>query len=292
MPSQEHEALVAMVQATPPGAGTLEESRAGFDAMMSMNPPPDDAAIEEIMIENMNADWVTVPESEDNRVVLYLHGGGYVIGTNVGYREFGARMARATRAKVLVANYRLAPENPFPAAVDDAVMSYRWLIAQGVPADRIMIAGDSAGGGLTLATLVALRDGGDPLPACATCFSPWVDLEGTGDCAKEGVIDDPMLALEGLQEMGRQYAGTDLRNPLAAPLHADLSGLPPLLVFCGTREILMDDAIRIVDNARAAGVDTTISVGEGLVHVWQIFDVPEAAESLEQVSGFVAKHLP
>jgi len=171
-------------------------------------------------------------------------------------------------------------------------MAYRWLLEQGISADRIMIAGDSAGGGLTLATLVALRDGGDTLPACATCFSPWVDLEGSGDSAKEGVIDDPMLALEGLQEMGRHYAGEDLRNPLAAPLYANLSGLPPLLVFCGTREILMDDAIRIVDNARAVGVDTSLSVGEGLVHVWQIFAVPEAAESLEEVAGFVAKHLP
>ncbi len=292
MPSQEHEAIVAMVQAAPPGGGSLEESRAGFEAMMSMNPLPDDVSIEELNIEHMNADWVTVPESDDNRVVLYLHGGGYVIGTNTGYREFASRMARASKAKVLLINYRLAPENPFPAAVDDAVMSYRWLLAQGVPANRIMIAGDSAGGGLTLATLVALRDAGEPLPACATCFSPWVDLEGEGDSAKPGAIDDPMLALEGLQEMGRHYAGSDLRNPLAAPLYADLSGLPPLLVFVGTREILQDDATRVVDNARAAGVDTTLSVGEGLIHVWQIFPLPESAESLAQVSEFVGEHLP
>ncbi len=292
MPSKEHEAVVAMVLATPPAAGSVQESRDGFEAMMAMTPLPDDASIEEINIEHMNADWVSVPESDDNRVILYLHGGGYVIGSNTGYREFATRMARATQSRLLLINYRLAPENPFPAAVDDAVMAYRWLIDQGISADRIMIAGDSAGGGLTLATLVSLRDGGDALPGCATCFSPWVDLEGTGDSTKEGVIDDPMLALDGLQEMGRQYAGGDLRNPLAAPLYADLSGLPPLLVFCGTREILMDDGIRIVDNARAVGVDTQLSVGEGLVHVWQIFAVPEAAESLEEVGRFIAKHLP
>ena len=291
MPSAEHEALVAMVQASPPAAGTVEESREGFDAMLSMNPLPDDVKIEELNIQHINADWVSTPQSDDNRIVLYLHGGGYVIGSNTGYREFAGRLSRAARAKVLLINYRLAPENPFPAAVDDAVMSYRWLLEQGVSPERIMIAGDSAGGGLTLATLVALRDAGEALPACATCFSPWVDLEGEGDSAQPGAVDDPMVALEGLQDMARQYAGTDLRNPLAAPLYADLSGLPPLLVFVGTREILKDDATRVVDNARAAGVDTTLSVGEGLIHVWQVFPLPESAESLEQVSEFVGKHI-
>jgi epsilon-lactone hydrolase len=292
MPSQEHEALVAMVQSSPPAAGTVEESREGFDAMLTMNPIADDITIDSLNIEHMNVDWVSAPGCSDKRVVLYLHGGGYVIGSNTGYREFASRLARATQAKVLLINYRLAPENPFPAAVDDAVMAYRWLLGQGTASEHIMIAGDSAGGGLTLAALVALRDAGEPLPACATCFSPWVDLEGEGDSAKPGAVDDPMVAVEGLQDMARQYAGTDLRNPLAAPLHADLSGLPPLLVFVGTREILKDDAIRIVDNARAAGVDTSLTVGEGLIHVWQVFPLPESAESLEQVSGFVDKHLP
>ena len=173
MPSPEHEAIVEMVQAAPPGEGTIEESRAGFDAMMTTNPIPDDVTIEEIDIEHMNADWVTVPESDASRVILYLHGGGYVIGNNVGYREMASRVARGAQARVLLINYRLAPENPFPAAVDDAVMAYRYLLAQGISADRIMIAGDSAGGGLTIATMVALRDAGDTLPACAVTFSPW-----------------------------------------------------------------------------------------------------------------------
>ena len=172
-------------------------------------------------------------------------------------------------------------------------MAYQWLLAQGIPAEQIMVAGDSAGGGLTLAALVALRDAGTTLPACAACFSPWVDLEGEGDSAQPGAVDDPMIGLEGLQEMGRHYVGEDLRNPLAAPLHADLSGLPPLQVFVGTREILLSDATRIVDNAQAAGVDTQLIVGDGLIHVWQLFaTVPEAAESLDQVAGFADKHLP
>ena len=288
MPSQEHEAIVAMVHAAPPGSGSIEESRAGFDAMMSANQPPADAKIEEIMIGDMNADWVSVPQSDANRTVLYFHGGGYVIGNNVGYREFACRVARAACARVLLVNYRLAPENPFPAAVDDAVLAYDYLLDQGIAADRIMLAGDSAGGGLTLAALVALRDAGKPMPSCATCFSPWVDLEGTGESVEPGAIDDPMLGLEGLRDMGKHYAGHDIRNPLAAPLHADLSGLPPLLVFVGTREILLSDSTRIVDNAQAAGVSAQLHVGDGLIHVWQIFPVPEAAQSLETMGEFIA----
>ncbi len=291
MPSQEHEALVEMIQSSPVVADTLEESRAGYDAMLGMNPIADDADVDELKIEQMKADWVSVPESDANRAILYLHGGGYVIGSNVGYREFASRLARATRARVLVINYRLAPENPFPAAVDDAVMAYRFMLGQGLSTDNIMIAGDSAGGGLTLATLVALRDGGDPLPACATCLSPWVDLEGTGESAEPGAVDDPMVAPEGLHEMAGNYAAGDLRNPLVSPLHADLSGLPPLLVFVGTREILLSDATRIVDNAQAAGVSASLNVGEGLIHVWPVFPMPEAAETLGQIGAFVDKHL-
>lgn len=292
MPSAEHEAIVAMVQETPPGGGSIEESRAGYDAMLSMFPLPDDAAIEPITIEHMEADWVSVPESRADRALLYLHGGGYVIGSNVGYREFSSRMARATQSRVLVIHYRLAPENPFPAAVDDAVMAYQFMLDAGFAPENMMVAGDSAGGGLTLATLVALRDAGVQLPACATCFSPWVDLEAQGESAAPGAVDDPMIALEGIQEMGRTYAGDNLRDPLAAPLHADLAGLPSLQVFVGTRELLLSDATRIVDNAQAAGVDAHLSVGQGLLHVWPVFaTLPEAAQTLEEVGAFANKHL-
>lgn len=291
MPSEQHEQMVAMVQANPAGAGTIEESREGFDAMLSLFPPPEDAQIEEIKIEHMDADWVSVPESREDRVLLYLHGGGYVIGNNVGYRDFGARLARAGRCRTLVINYRLAPENPFPAAVDDATMAYRWLLEQGIDASNIAIAGDSAGGGLTFATLVALRDAGVALPASAATYSPWVDLEGVGESAQPGAVDDPMIAVDGLQDMGRHYAADDLRNPLAAPLYANLSGLPPVIVFVGTREILRDDSVRIVDNARAAGVDAELHIEEGLIHVWPIFNgVPEAEVTVAQTGAFFDKH--
>ncbi len=292
MPSPEHEAVVEMVLSAPPGEGTVEESRAGFDAMMTANPIPDDVSIEELSIGDMAADWVSVPDSDASRVILYLHGGGYVIGNNVGYREMASRVARGAKARVLLINYRLAPENPFPAAVDDAVTAYRWLLEQGMSAQRIMIAGDSAGGGLAIATLVALRDAGDPLPACATAMSPWVDLECTGESCQPGVVDDPMVSMDALAGMANNYAPTEMRNPLASPLHANLDGLPPLQVFVGTREILRDDAIRIVDMARAAGVDASLTVGEGLIHVWQLFDLPESRESMSQVGEFISKHIP
>ncbi|MDG2276938.1 MAG: alpha/beta hydrolase [Pseudomonadales bacterium] len=291
MPSQEHEALVAAVQAAPPAAGTLEASRAGYDAMLGANPVAEDVTIEELTIGNFNADWVSTPNSHVNRCILYLHGGGYVIGSNIGYREFAGRLARATQARVLVINYRLAPENPFPAAVDDAVAAYRYILGQGIGASRIMIAGDSAGGGLAIATLVALRDAGDPMPACATCLSPWVDLEMTGDSAQPGAVDDPMVATQGVGDFAAQYAGEDLRNPLAAPLHANLAGLPPLLVFVGTREILFDDATRIVENAQSAGVEATLQIGQGLIHVWPVFPLPESAETLESIGAFTLKNV-
>ena len=292
MPSEQHEGLVAAMASAPPAQGTLEESRANYDGMLSSNPPPADAVIEEITVGEANADWVSVPESRDDRAVLYFHGGGYVIGSNVGYREFASRFARATQSKVLLLNYRLAPENPFPAAVDDAVAAYDFMLASGLTADQIMLAGDSAGGGLTFATLVALRDQGKPMPSCATTFSPWVDLEGTGDSAVPGAVDDPMVSPEALHEMAAHYAGgDDLRNPLVSPLHANLSGLPPQLVFVGTREILRDDAIRIVDNAQSVGVDASLEIGSELIHVWPVFPMPEAAESLARVSEFANRHM-
>lgn len=292
MPSEQHEGLVAALAAAPPVQATVEQSRANYEGMLSANQPPEDAVIEEITVGEANADWVSVPESLDDRAVLYLHGGGYVIGSNVGYREFAARFARATKAKVLVLNYRLAPEHPYPAAVDDSVAAYDYMLAAGLAPEKIMVAGDSAGGGLTFATLVALRDQGKPLPACATTFSPWVDLEGTGDSAVPGAVDDPMVTSETLHEMAAHYAGgDDLRNPLVSPLHANLSGLPPQLVFVGTREILRDDAIRIVDNARSAGVDASLEIGSELIHVWPVFPMPEAAESLAHVGEFADRYL-
>jgi monoterpene epsilon-lactone hydrolase len=297
MPSQAHEAIVAMLQAqpVPENLPSPAELRAMFEMMAAAFPVPEGAVGESVDADGVPAEWITMPGSRGDRVVLYLHGGGYVIGSINTHRSLVARLARDAEARCLAIDYRLAPEHPFPAAIEDATAAYRWLLSRGVAPSRILVAGDSAGGGLTLATLLSLRDAGDPLPAAAICLSPWTDLEGTGDSATEAGVDDPMINLPGLQAMGRLYAGaTHLRSPLAAPLHADLAGLPPLLIFVGTREVLRDDSLRVVDKARAAGVAVELVVGEGLVHVWPMFgdQVPEAAEAVARMGAFTKKNLP
>lgn len=285
MPSPQHEALVAALQSSGDvAAPDLATQRAGYDAMLCANPLPADIAVTELTIGKCNADMISVANTRDAaRVVLYLHGGGYVIGSNIGYREFGSRVSRATGARVLVLNYRLAPEHPFPAAVDDAVGAYQWLLQQGTAANDITIAGDSAGGGLTLATLLSLRDAGTALPGCGVCFSPWTDLEGTGDSAKPGAVDDPLVNGAALAGMSSTYASGQLRNPLASPLHGSLAGLPPLQIQVGTREVLLDDSTRLLTKAKAAGVKVDYFAGEGLVHVWPVL-APTAPESLEALT--------
>jgi acetyl esterase/lipase len=256
-------------------------------------PLPKDVVVEDVQVGAIPADWVSMPASRQSRVVLYLHGGGYVLGSRRTHRELAARIADAAQARVLVLDYRLAPEHPFPAAVDDATESYRWLRSQGVAAGSIAIAGDSAGGGLTLATLLALRDAGDELPACAVCLSPWTDLEGTGASAQPGGADDPMVGVAGLRDMGRMYANDAIRNPLAAPLYGNYTGLPPLLIQVGTREILLDDATRVAERARAAGVAVTLEIEAGAPHVYQVFPgIPETDAAVGRIGAFVRGRIP
>ena len=292
MPSQEHEAVVAMLQAAPlTEAPSLEEQRANYDAMLGAQPIGDDVTIETVTIEHVVADMVSVPESAEDRVVLYFHGGGYVIGSNVGYRAFAGRLAQATRSRVCVLNYRLAPEHPFPAALDDATMAYQWLLQQGYAADRIVIAGDSAGGGLTLATLLNLKEIDQPQPACAVPLSPWTDLAGTGATLAPGTVYDPLVSADGLGGMAGFYAADELSNPLASPLYGDYEGLPPLLIQVGSREVLLDDAVRVRDKANAAGVEVTYFEGEGLIHVWPVLapDAPESVAALDQIGEFISQ---
>jgi acetyl esterase/lipase len=225
--------------------------------------------------------------------MLYLHGGGYVVGSIATHLGLAGRLSRAAAARVLLLNYRLAPEHPFPAAVEDATAAYRWLLGTGVKPGRIAIAGDSAGGGLTVATLVALRDAGEPLPAAGVCQSPWIDLEGAGESVTTKAHVDPLVHKDMLLKMASWYlAGANPRTPLAAPLYADLQGLPPLLVQVGTAEILLDDATRLADRARAAGVAVTLEPWEGMIHVWQLFAsiLPEGQQAIDRIGAFVRQH--
>ena len=269
----------------------VADMRKGFDVLASKFPLTPEFTFDRVDAGGVPAAWVEAPGADAGRVMLYLHGGGYVIGSIDTHRELAGRLSQASAARVLVLDYRLAPEHPYPAAVEDAAAAYRWLLADGgaMPA-RTVIAGDSAGGGLTVAAMLALRDAGDPLPAAGVCLSPWVDMEGIGASMTAKVDVDPMVRREGLVRMAGLYLnGADPRTPLAAPLYADLSGLPPLLIHVGTAETLLDDATRLSERAKAAGVDVTLESWDDMIHVWHLFAplLPEGQQAVERVGDYV-----
>lgn len=272
---------------------SIEEFRTTFENMASSLQVAADVKCEPMDAGGVPAEWIVAPGAADGRVVLYLHGGGYVIGSVNTHRDMISRLSRASGARALALNYRLAPENPFPAAVEDSTAAYRWLLSKGTKPARMVIAGDSAGGGLTLATLVALRDVGDPMPAAGVCLSPWTDLEGIGESMTTKTAVDPLVQKEGLLQMARLYlGGKDPRTPLAAPLYADLQGLPPLLIQVGERETLLDDSTRVAERAKTAGVQVSLEVWDGMIHVWQMFAsmLPEGQQAIERIGQFIREH--
>ena len=225
---------------------------------------------------------------------MYFHGGGYATGTLDSARSLFTHVARTARARLLAVDYRLAPEHPFPAAVDDAIAAYRFAIASGHEPEAIALCGDSSGGGLALATLVALRDHGERLPAAAVCMSPWTDLTLSGASLQANKDSDPMVSATTLALMADAYLGeSDRRAPTASPLFADLTGLPPVLVQVGSGELLADDAIRFAERAREAGVDVTLDLWDDVFHVWQAYAdlLPEARDAIAQIGTYVDQHL-
>jgi acetyl esterase/lipase len=291
MASPEHQAIVEMLRNQPVlDSATVADMRAGMEDMAGGAPLPEGTTIEVVDAGGVLAEWVSVAGASGDAVLLYLHGGGYCIGSINTHRGMAARLAQACRARALNLDYRLAPEHPHPAAVDDAVAAYRWLLDRGVAPAQIVLGGDSAGGGLVMATLLALRDAGHPLPVAGFCLSPWVDLECSGETMTTKADVDPMVGKDGLTEMAAAYAGDhELRHPLVSPLRADLSGLPPLLIQVGTAETLLDDAVRLADRARNAGMDVRLEAWDDLVHVFQAFApmVPEAVEAIDGIGRFV-----
>lgn len=270
---------------------TVPEMRAAYEEMAA--PVQPDVKCERVSANGVDAEWIVAPGAAADRAVLYLHGGGYVMGSINTHRDMIGRISRAAQARVLALNYRLAPEHPFPAAVDDALAGYRYLLDRGLKPARMAVAGDSAGGGLTLATLVAARDAGLPLPAAAVCLSPWVDFEGLGESMKTRAQVDPVASAEGTRLLAQAYlAGKDPRTPLAAPLYADLKGLPPLLIQVGDHETLLDDSNRVAARAKAAGVKVTLEIWPEMIHVWQAFAsfLPEAQEAIEAIGKFIRDH--
>lgn len=258
-------------------------------AIMIETQAPDGVTCTPVEAGGVSAEWSVAAGVDEAKVVLYVHGGGYVMGSAGSHRDVTGRLSKAAGARVLSLNYRLAPEHPFPAPVDDAVAAYRWLLAQGISPGNIAVAGDSAGGGLAIATLLALRDAGEPLPAAGIGISPWVDMEGTGESMTTRAAVDPVVQKEGLLGMAKLYLGdADPKNPLAAPLHADLAGLPPLLLQVGDAETLLDDSTRLAERARAAGVDVTLKVWDEMPHVWHLFApiLPEGRQAIDEIGSF------
>jgi epsilon-lactone hydrolase len=276
-------------------APTVEEWRVliadGADELIAID---DDIKVEPVDAKGFKAEWVVPPNAQAGRVLMYLHGGGYIMCSAEFHRGLVARLARVAGVRALNVDYRLAPDHPFPAAVDDATVAYRWLLEQGFEPNQIVMAGDSAGGGLTLATLVKLRDLGVPLPSAAICISPWVDLEMKGETMVSKAQADPYVTKCMLKFMAGHYLGeTDPSTPLASPLNADLHGLPPLLIQVGSAETLLSDATRIAERAGVADVDVTLEIWKNMVHGWHFFALflPEGQKAIERVGQFINAHV-
>ena len=272
---------------------TLAERRGQYERAERVFPVPPEVKVEHVIAPPVLAEWLAAPGARDDAAVLYLHGGGYVIGSPRSHRHLDAAIGDAAKTRVLLPEYRLAPEHPFPAAVDDAVAAYRWLLERQIAPASIVIAGDSAGGGLTVATLLALRDARVPLPAAGVCISPWVDLTcGGGSYATRADVD-PIVKRDGVAAMATAYlGGADAKTPLASPLFADLRGLPPLLIHVGDDEVLLDDSVQLAERARKAGVDATLDVWPKMVHVWHWFFpmLDEGHAAIDRIGAFVQAH--
>lgn len=254
--------------------------------------PPKDVVITPVNAAGVPAEWLDPPNPISSKAMIYLHGGGYVMGSPATHRSLVARLAKACGIRTLSVDYRLAPEHPFPAALEDALAVYQWMLNQGVLPKNIIIAGDSAGGGLTLATLISLRDNHLPLPAMALCISPWTDLTLTGESITNCAKIDPYISQD-LLKLGAHYVGdNDPRHPHISPFYADLKGLPPLLIHVGTDEVLLSDSTRLAKAAEDAGVEVNLKVWDRMwhdFHLWAPY-LPEADQAIEEISEFVERH--
>ncbi len=271
----------------------IEQRRRSIARMTGWNPLPKETRLEMIDADGVPAAWVQREGARQDHVVLYLHGGGYVVGSIRTHQTLAAYLSRAADARVLLIDYRLAPEHPFPAAVEDAVRAYRWLLGQGIAPERTAVAGDSAGGGLTVATLLALEEADQPLPRAAACLSPWLDLTMSGETIETLADRDPVVRRPDLHFMAKAYLrGADPKTPTASPLFGDLAGLPPILIQVGTDEVLLDDARRFAEKAREAGVSVELDVWQDMIHVWQAAAgfVPESWKAIRRIGAFLKKH--
>ena len=290
MPSKEFQAYADRLAQAPPPPDDLQERRARMEAAMGQIPLAEGVTAEVVDAGGVPA--VVCTPAEPAATLLYFHGGGYRMGSATVYRAYGSHLATATGARTVVVDYRLAPEHPFPAAVDDAVAAYRWLLDQGTPPASIVIGGDSAGGGLTAALLLAAREKGLPLPAGGVCLSPWVDLRNQAPTYIANAETDRMFSKASADEAAGLYLGDqDPAQPLASPVLGDWHGMPPLLIQVGGIEVLLDDAHALANVAGTAGVDVDLHVYDEMPHVWQMGypAFPEAVEAVDEIAAFVRR---
>ena len=274
--------------------GTLEEVRLGYEQLVSDFKLDEDITTERVGAGGVPAEWVMAPGVAEDRVVLFFHGGGYVIGSVRTHRVMMARLSRAAGCRVLGLDYRLAPESSFPAPVEDALAAYRWLLASGTEPGKIVVAGDSAGGGLMAASLVAMRYVGEPMPAAGIGISSWTDLEASGESFTKNAEVDPVVSADLLLGIAKTYlAGKNPQAPLASPLHADLRGLPPLLLQVGSIETMLDDTTVFAQRAKDAGVEVELEVWPDMPHVWPLFApiLPEGQDAIQHMGEFIRKHM-
>jgi len=295
MPSPEHDAVVALLRELAAERGdrpmSVEESRQQLDANGDLFSVPATVRIESFEAAGIGCERYVPDEVLTDGLFLYFHGGAYVSGSLRSHRPVCGRIAHAAGTELVAVDYRLAPEHRHPAALEDAVAVYRWLLDEGGEASRIVLAGDSAGGGLTTAALLALQSSEAPIPAGAVLISPWLDLTLSGDSIVTAADVDPMLQAASLASSAESYAGSDVRATFVSPIFAtpqQLSGLPPMLLLAGTADILVDDSRAFAHRARAAGADVSLNVEDGLVHVWPFIDgIPEAAAAMDRIASWI-----
>jgi acetyl esterase/lipase len=266
--------IIALRQliASRPRASEIAQMRKDIDARGLNFRLPSDVTVEKVAANGVGAEWTAAPDAARDAAILYLHGGGYVIGSLDSHRHMVAEAGRASGARTLAIDYRLAPEHPFPAAVDDSVAAYRFLLDSGIRPNRIAIAGDSAGGGLVVCAMLAIRQAGLPQPGCGWCISPWVDMEALGASFTDRAETDPTVQKATIGFMAQTYlGGADPRSPLAAPIHGDLKGLPPLLIQVGACETLLDDALLLARKAGMADVMVDLQIWPEMIHVWHLY---------------------
>lgn len=273
---------------------TVPEMRRDYDALYAHDKVP--AEITAVSANGVAASWIEARNPEEpaarlGRLILYLHGGGYHIGSLASHHGLIARLSAAARCRVLALEYRLAPEHRFPAPLEDSLAAYDWLLGQGYEPANIAFAGDSAGGGLVLSTMLALRDRGRPLPVAAAVMSPWTELEASGESYVTRAAEDPLGTPENVKAMALSYLGrkTGPRDPLAAPLHGELAGLPPLMIQAGERDILLDDSLRFAEKAKAAGVEVGLDLWPEMIHVFQLFgaELPQARDAIVKLGAYL-----